>query len=268
MQETSDNKPAFASAQWSGFGCAGVGCLSFALFAIVQLVAFFIVLFRVHPEAERMFAAASLGVPPSSKLLLAWTTDVSSAPNLFLFAAVGDGAMIVCALLLARWTLGARLDKLGLAVRTSFGQLALGAAAGIALVVVSQVVSAAQAKLFGPHPQAVAELLKTHHGTLNFLFDFAAVCIIAPFAEELLFRGVVFAGLVQRTPLWAAAIISGIIFGAAHLDPWSIAPLATIGAGLALLYYRNGTLWPNIVAHGTVNAVALVAVYLFPRFAT
>jgi membrane protease YdiL (CAAX protease family) len=268
MLDTSENKPVFATAQWSVFGCAGVGCLSFALFAIVQLIAFFVVLFRVHPEAQHVFAGIFAGVPPPSKLLLAWTTDVSSAPNLFLFAAVGDGVMIVCALLLARWVLGAGLDKLGLAVKTSGGQLAFGFLAGLALVIVSQVVSAIQAKLFGPHTQAVAELLKTHHGLMNFFFDFAAVCIIAPFAEELLFRGVVFAGLVQRVPLWPAAILSGLIFGAAHLDPWSIVPLATIGVGLAFLYYRSGTLWPNVVAHATVNAVALVAVYVFPQFAT
>jgi membrane protease YdiL (CAAX protease family) len=267
MQDVPEKRPAFLASGWSGFGCAAVGCLSYALFAVAQIIVFVIVLFRVHPDAAKLFSS----VPPphdAAQTLTRWTLQISSAPNLFLFALVGDGAMILVAIALARMLLGASLSQLGLAARTSGRQVFVGALTGLALVIVSQIVSAVQAKLFGPHPETVAELLKTHHGTLNFVFDFASVCVIAPFAEELLFRGVVFAGLAQRLPLMWAAVLSGIIFGVAHLDAWSIAPLAVIGVGLALLYYRTGSLWPNVVAHATVNTVALVAVYFLPQFAT
>lgn len=255
-----------SSLTWSGFGCAAVGCLSYALFAIAQIIIFTIVLFRVHPEVAHLFT--SMSQHEASQTLTRWTYQISTAPNLFLFALVGDGVMIVAAIVFARLFLGAGVKALGLAVKTSAGQIVTGIVTGIALVFVSQIVTALQALLFGPHPETVAELLKTHHGTVNFLYDFFSVCLIAPFAEELLFRGVVFAGLVKLVPLWPAAILSGIIFGVAHLDAWSIAPLAVIGVGLALLYHRTGTLWPNIAAHATVNTIALVAVYFFPQFAT
>ena len=266
MQDATNERPPFLSSRWSGFGCAGVGCLSYALFAIAQIVAFTIVLFKAHPDAPRLFTT----VPPPHDLqqtLLTWTTQLSTAQNLFVFAVVGDGIMIVVALVLARFALGANPRQLGLSAKVTPGQIFTGVLIGIALVIVSQIVTGLQAKLFGPHPEAVAELLKTHHGTISFLFDLASVCAIAPFAEELLFRGVVFAGLSQRMPLFAAALLSGLIFGAAHLDRWNIAPLAVIGVGLAYLYYRTGSLWPNIAAHATVNAVALIAVYYLPQYA-
>lgn len=267
MQQTLEQRPPFMSKAWSPIGCGLVGCFSYAFFAIAQAVAFVIVMLHVHPELVRMFQQQ----PPSADLvgdIQRWTIEISTAQNLFWFALVGDGVMIIFALVLAAAFLDARGRQLGLGVPTTAGQIGYGLVTGLVLVFVADVVTAGQAKIFGPHPEAVAELLKTHKGLASFIFDFLAVGVIAPFAEELLFRGVIFAGLAQWLPVWLAAAISGIIFGAAHLDPWSIVPLAVVGTGLALLYRRTGSLWPNIIAHGAFNTFALVLVYLFPKLAT
>jgi len=262
----SEERPPFLTASWSGFGCAGVGCLSYGLFAVAQLGAFLVILQRAHPDLWTL----ALRPPPHDlqHALPGWTIQASTAPNLFWLAVIGDGAMVLVALLLAKLYLDAKGRQLGFGIQTSGGQLLGGLITGLLLVVLSSLVAGAQAKIFGPHPEAVAQILKTHHGTANFLFDFASVGIVAPFAEELLFRGVIFAGLAQRMPLGWAAAISGVIFGLAHLDPWNILPLAVVGTGLALLYRRTGSLWPNIVAHGAFNAVALILVYFLPKFAT
>jgi membrane protease YdiL (CAAX protease family) len=267
MQEVTEKRPADSAASWSGFGCAGVGCISYGLFFAVQFVVLGILLFHAHPETSKLFTTS----PPSPDLaqnVAKWAIQLSTAPNLFVLALAGDGVMILVAIVLARLILGARASQIGLAKGATGGQLLTGVLTGLGLVVVSQIVSYAQIALFGPHPEAVTEILKTHHGTTNFLFDLASICIIAPFAEELLFRGVIFAGLVQRMPLWVAASLSGIIFGAAHGDPWGFVPLAVTGAGLALLYYRTRSLWPNVLAHAIFNAVALVALYFVPKLAT
>lgn len=265
MQE-GEAKPPFLTACWSGFGCAGVGCLSYGLFAVAQVGAFLIILQRAHPDMWKL----AMRPPPNdlTHALPAWTIQVSTAPNLFWLAVIGDGAMVLVALGLAKLFIDARGRQLGFGIPTRGVQLLNGLIAGVLLVVVSSVVASAQAKIFGPHPEAVAEILKTHHGAANFLYDFAAVGIIAPFAEELLFRGVIFAGLAQRMPLGWAAGISGVIFGLAHLDPWNILPLAVVGTGLALLYQRTGSLWPNIIAHGAFNSIALILVYFVPKLAT
>lgn len=234
MQETGEQRPPFLTRVWSWLGCAGVGCMSYGFFAVAQVVAFVIVLLRAHPEAFRLFSEQP--PPPNlSELVQQWTIQISSAENLFWFAIAGDGVMIMFALIFAAAFLNAKGREIGLGVKTTAAQLGIGIAAGLALVLVADLVTAGQTRIVGQHPQAVAEILKTHKGGVSFIFDFLSVGVIAPFAEELLFRGVIFAGLAQRLPLYWAAAISGVIFGAAHLDPWSIVPLAVVGTGLALL---------------------------------
>ncbi len=266
MQERSDTPATTTPAvrPWSWFGCAGVGCISYALFAVAQLVAFCFALEKIHPG----WFAYVMSHPQDASVISKWTIEASTASNLFLFAVVGDGIMALVALFLAREFLHAGARELGLAGGPSANKIAIGLAMGLVLVLVSEAVAGVQTKLFGPHPEAVAQLLKSHHGGVDFLFDFLSVAVLAPFAEELLFRGVIFTGLAQRMPVIPAAIISGITFALAHLDKWNIVPLAVVGFGLALIYQRTGSLYANMAAHATFNTVALVAVYLYPQFAT
>ena len=251
---------------WTAFGCAGVGCISFALFAIAQVVAMIVVLVHAHPDV----ATVMMHDAPSqaSSTVTRWMIETSTAPNLFIYALVGDGAMVIVALILARAFLGASLGDLGLRMPPMASQLALGLLVGIILVVASDIVAAIQAKFVGEHSQVVVEIMKSHKGIPNFILDLATVCVIAPFAEETLFRGVIFNGLQRWMPVTAAAIISGLIFACAHADPSSILPLTVVGTGLALFYRRTGSLIPNMIAHATFNGVALVVVYFLPKLAT
>jgi membrane protease YdiL (CAAX protease family) len=94
----------------------------------------------------------------------------------------------------------------------------------------------------------------------------AAVLIVAaaPLSEEIFFRGFMYAGLRRRLPIWAAALISGAVFGLLHYtDPDSIGvvpQLAVLGVLLAWLYERTGSLWPPILLHVVNNGIALAIV--------
>jgi len=266
MQDITEARPVDTARRWSGFGCAAVGCIAYGLFVVLQFVVLGVMLFHAHPD----IANVSQTFPPdvARQTFAKWAIELSTAQNIFWLAVAGDGVLILAAVVLARYILGANARQIGFRKDTTGSQLLMGVLTGIALIVVSQIVSLVQVKLFGQHPEAVTEIIKQHHGTLDFLFDLASICIIAPFAEELLFRGVIFAGLAQRLPLWAAASLSGVIFGAAHLDQWGFVPLAVTGIGLALLYDRTRSLWPNIVAHAVFNAFALLIVFFIPKLAT
>jgi membrane protease YdiL (CAAX protease family) len=85
--------------------------------------------------------------------------------------------------------------------------------------------------------------------------------IVAPFAEELAFRGLLFPWLRKRLGVTAAALLSGLIFAILHGVPVLIPALAAIGVALALLYQRCGSLWPVIVAHGAFNAFMVIMLY-------
>lgn len=85
---------------------------------------------------------------------------------------------------------------------------------------------------------------------------------LAPIAEELFFRGFLFAGLRTRWPLWPAAITSGLIFGLVHAPTGitTVVPLAALGIALCWLYNRTGSLWPCVIAHMINNGLALALV--------
>jgi uncharacterized protein len=86
------------------------------------------------------------------------------------------------------------------------------------------------------------------------------VCVLAPIAEELFFRGFCFTALRRTLGMLPAAALTGIIFGAIHLggtDVEFIVPLMVFGFFLCLLYVWTASLLPCIVLHALNNALAL-----------
>ena len=86
------------------------------------------------------------------------------------------------------------------------------------------------------------------------------IVIAAPISEELCFRGMLFGGLRERWPMWAAAVLSGLIFGALHAltGLTAVPPLIFFGVVLALLYEKTGSILPPIILHLLNNSVALL----------
>jgi membrane protease YdiL (CAAX protease family) len=84
-----------------------------------------------------------------------------------------------------------------------------------------------------------------------------SVVVAAPFFEELIFRGYLFGSLRRHMPAMAAAAVSGILFGAAHLSLGGLLPTAAIGFVLAIVYHRTGDLASSMLLHGLWNLVAI-----------
>ncbi len=72
---------------------------------------------------------------------------------------------------------------------------------------------------------------------------------IAPFCEEIFFRGYFFQGLRLRVSLWLAIILSAVVFGLAHGDLGSLPLLVVIGLALAIIRWRTRSLWPGMALH-------------------
>lgn len=87
--------------------------------------------------------------------------------------------------------------------------------------------------------------------------------VLAPLAEELLFRGVVYPGLRSELGPWLAVPLSAVLFGLAHREFGSAAVVFStlIGVALALLVEGGGSLWPAVLAHVLVNS-KLALLYL------
>ena len=88
--------------------------------------------------------------------------------------------------------------------------------------------------------------------------DLALLALLAGSAEELLFRGVIQAGLTLWVPDVIAVIVASGLFGLAHFVTLSYAILAGIaGAYLGAMYLLEGNLLVPIVAHALYDFVAL-----------
>jgi membrane protease YdiL (CAAX protease family) len=61
-------------------------------------------------------------------------------------------------------------------------------------------------------------------------------------------------------PRLAAALVSGLIFGALHATTGitAVPPLMVFGVILALLYEKTGSIWPGILLHMLNNSIALL----------
>jgi len=84
---------------------------------------------------------------------------------------------------------------------------------------------------------------------------------VAPFAEELFFRGALTGALAQRLGAFTP-LASGAIFGAAHLEPRAFPALFVLGALLGWLYMRTRSLFPGVAVHAANNLLALLAALL------
>ena len=93
------------------------------------------------------------------------------------------------------------------------------------------------------------------------LLMFVLAGLVVPFAEELYFRGVLFVWLRQRFGFWVGAIVSAVVFGAAHGDVAIAAGIAVMGFIQAWTYERSHSLWTTYIIHALNNSVKLVLLY-------
>jgi membrane protease YdiL (CAAX protease family) len=90
---------------------------------------------------------------------------------------------------------------------------------------------------------------------------FVVIGLAVPFAEELFFRGVLYVWLRDRWGFAVGAIVSAVIFGAAHGNVAIAAGVGVMGLIQAWVYERSGSLWATVLIHAINNAVKIVLVY-------
>ena len=171
---------------------------------------------------------------------------------------VQDGALILSAWLMARLTAGSpTAAQFGLR-RVGFGR-AVGwlVAAWVAFLAFSGIWAAA---LSIEENDDLPQELGADDSSTALFFVAVLVCVAAPIAEELFFRGFCFTALRRWIGVAGGAIATGVIFGLIHAgsaDVVFLVPLGVFGTLLCLLYHRTGSLLPCIVLHALNNSLAL-----------
>ena len=89
----------------------------------------------------------------------------------------------------------------------------------------------------------------------------AMTCVLAPIAEETMYRGLVQRGLAPFGGVVAVGATS-LLFAAMHFQMLQLVGLAIFGAVSGVLVWRTGRLGPGIVAHMAFNASTVIPLLL------
>lgn len=98
----------------------------------------------------------------------------------------------------------------------------------------------------------------------EYLLAFFSLVIVAPVAEEIIFRGYLFGKLRKHAPLWLAILITSALFAFVH-GQWNVGlDVFALSIVLCLLRVVSGSLWPSILLHMLKNGVAFYFLFINP----
>ena len=164
-----------------------------------------------------------------------------------------------------------RLKRFPAAFGEPFRNLLLGAAAYLLILpflTATNVVNgfAMRALELEPEVHPTLRELLTGPSVLAMAVIFILGALVAPFVEEVIFRGIVYGALRKKLAPVAAAALSGAVFAAVHVQPTQFLPLFLLGAALALVYEHTGSLATSVGLHAANNAVTFAALLVARLF--
>jgi membrane protease YdiL (CAAX protease family) len=123
-------------------------------------------------------------------------------------------------------------------------------------------------------PELAISVFMHMQGWQKILFAIFAV-IVGPVSEEMVFRVFLFNAMRKWWGFWPGAIVSSILFGAAHAQPpfgpsMFVAlslPLAIGGIILCTVYTRTGSVYSNMITHASFNGLSLLLITVAPQLA-
>ena len=104
-----------------------------------------------------------------------------------------------------------------------------------------------------PALQTTVELLRESSSPFRLLYMGLVTVVMAPIAEELLFRGVLYPAVLQHQGRLVAMAGTSAVFGLIHANLLTMLPLFAIAMVLTVLYERTRNLLAPILAHALFN---------------
>ena len=96
-------------------------------------------------------------------------------------------------------------------------------------------------------------------------WGYFVVGLLAPLAEEMVFRGAVLKALLQwKENPWVGIVISAVLFALIHMNPAQMPHAFLIGLLLGWMYYRTDSIVPGVVYHWVNNTMAYVLYNFYP----
>lgn len=158
--------------------------------------------------------------------------------------------------------LGGSWSELGVKATAWRNYLIYGVLGGLLLIVIVTLLGF-WIKQYQPElpPQYYEVVLRSAGGLTTLLVIFIGA-VLAPFSEELFYRGMVYPVFKDKLGVFWGAAVAGLVFGLVHWDLWRAIPLAIGGAILCYIYEKTDSIWASTIAHGVWNGLMSLVVYL------
>ncbi|ADY55092.1 Abortive infection protein [Syntrophobotulus glycolicus DSM 8271] len=156
-------------------------------------------------------------------------------------------------------------------IRASFADLGLsslkpvhlftGLTGGIFLFAITGLLGTFIASILGtPSPQSFAMAVSGADSIWKYVFLFILGGLLAPFQEEVIFRGLIYPPLRGDYGKWKGILLTATFFAAMHFDLMRFIPLLAGGIVLTWLYEQSKSLWPAVIAHSTWNILMIILI--------
>lgn len=98
----------------------------------------------------------------------------------------------------------------------------------------------------------------------EYILAFATLVVVAPLAEEILFRGYLYGKVRTKIPIWAAALLVSLIFAVVHMQ-WNVGiDVFALSIVLCALREITGSIWSGVLLHMLKNGVAFYFLFVNP----
>lgn len=100
--------------------------------------------------------------------------------------------------------------------------------------------------------------------TSDQILAFIALVVLAPIAEEIIFRGWLYGKLRGKLPAWLSIILVSVLFGVMH-GQWNVGVnVFCMSVVMCLMREITGTIWSSILLHMIKNGVAFYFLFISP----
>lgn len=157
-------------------------------------------------------------------------------------------------------------DELGVSKWLSWLDLLLAPAAYIGYLIISSIVIMVVTNVIPGFDIGQSQEIGFENivGRADLIAAFLALVVLAPIAEEVLFRGYLYGKLRTYTGVIVASLLTSVLFGAVHMQ-WNVAidtfVLSVVMCGLR---EATGSIWAGTMVHIIKNGLAFFILFIYP----
>ncbi len=114
---------------------------------------------------------------------------------------------------------------------------------------------------------AAAEIAEQYiNENTSFLYVVLVIGVLGPIAEELAFRGILYAGFRKSGRLLGAIVLQAFLFGIMHLNLNQFCYTFLLGIMFGILNEVTLSLWPGIIGHIMINTGSVAGTFAMMRY--